>query len=59
MQNRSSGDNICYDQECSYNQPWIKPHKHNANSNGGWVTYIVEKPKQKVHNNPTDLDQEL
>lgn len=37
-------DNICTDGDCYYG---IKKHYHIVTSNGAYVRFIVEKPKQR------------
>lgn len=37
--------NICHDLQCEYNLPVIRPHQHVMTNNGGYVRFIIEKPK--------------
>ena len=45
MQSKSE-DKICYSENCQYNQPLMRPHTHTMTNNGGYVRFIVEKPKE-------------
>lgn len=44
MQNRKD-DKICYKDVCEFNSPIHRPHTHVMTNNGGYVRFIVEKPK--------------
>jgi hypothetical protein len=44
MQSRKEG-NICHDLQCEYNLPAIRPHTHVMTNNGGYVRFIIDKPK--------------
>ena len=48
MQNRSASDE-CYDDNCLHNVPYMRPHYHVMTNDGGYVRFIVEKPKQKEY----------
>jgi hypothetical protein len=48
MLNRNA-NSPCYVPDCLYNIPAIKPHIHVQTSNGHYVRYIIEKPKQKQY----------
>jgi hypothetical protein len=37
--------NICHDLQCEYNLPAVRPHQHVMTNNGGYVKFIIEKPK--------------
>lgn len=55
MQNRNV-DKICYADVCEYNQPLHRPHIHTMTNNGGYVRFIVEKPKHSEIRSITDAD---
>ena len=44
MQSKNVSD-ICYSQDCEYNSPYLRAHKHVRTPDGSYVKFIVEKPK--------------
>jgi hypothetical protein len=54
MQNKNEGK-ICYADVCEYNSPVHRPHIHVMTNNGGYVKFIIEKPKMELRS-ITDAD---
>ena len=45
MQNKRDDKDQCYSPDCRHNIPYIKPHYHVITPDGGYVKFIVSKPK--------------
>lgn len=47
MQKVSDKDKLCNDNTCEYGLPPVgRPHYHVRTNDGGYIRYIVEKPKE-------------
>lgn len=45
MQNKRE-DSVCYNMDCNFNQPFLRPHRHYMTNDGSYVRYVVEKKPQ-------------